>query len=145
MNTLILFNQSRAPLPPFQIFRLPWGTSAWTRWFLAFLEHALPPWDTTTHPCAHPNLSYLHTCSNMPQPRSHKDSWLFGMIWRLIGPPRGVLGSNIRLALVCIHMESKASQCFPIILYINSRHSYIMYSHNNICYWLHVCMQFLVF
>ena len=49
------------------------------------------------------------------------------------------------MTLVCFHMASKASQFLPIVLYISSIHSYMLYIVNNIHDWLHVCMQFQSF
>ena len=131
------------PHPHIQEFCLTWGASACLWWFFAFLGNLLPPWATPTHPCAHPCL--IHLCSNMPNPCSHMYSWPFGMVRKLISPPRGVWGSNHELTLVFIQMASKPSNIFSIVIYIWSIHSYMLENHNNICYWPHVCMQFLVF
>ena len=108
--------------------------------FWTLLGINLSPRENPTHPCSHPCMSYLHLCSIMPFPHSHKDSLPFGMIRSLIDPPKGVWGSNLELTLVCIHMASKASWFFHIVLYTCSIHTYMLESHNNICYWLHVCM-----
>ena len=71
--------------------------------------------------------------------------WLFGMIRRLIGPPRGVWGSNFELTHVCMQMASKASQFFTIVINIWSIHIWMFENHNNICYWPHACMIFSFF
>ena len=98
------------------------------------------PRATPTHPCAHTCLPHLHICSNMPHPCSHMHSWPFWMIRRLISPPRGAWGSNLMMTLVWFHIPSKASQIFPIVLYISSKNIYMLDSLNNIHYWLHVLL-----
>ena len=134
-----------APTSPNSGISLTLGVSACLWWFLAFLEHLLPHRAIPTHPCAHPCLSCLHLWPNMPHSYSHCHLWLFGMIRKLIGPPRGVWGLNHELTLVCIQMASKTSWFFHIVLYTWSKHIYMLEIHNNIYYWLHLCILFSLF
>ena len=107
MPSLIPY-QSRCALHPLnQGIHLTIGTSACIWWLLALLGHLLLPRATPTQPCAYPCLAFPHLCLNMLQPRPQRHSWLFGIVWELIDPPRGVLRSNASLAHVSIQMASK--------------------------------------
>ena len=53
------------------------------------LVHLMPPWDSKPPIFTHPRIP---RCNNFPtssQPRPFINLWLFGMIWSVIGPPRG--------------------------------------------------------
>ena len=58
--------------------------------FLLDLVHLMPPWDSKPPRFPHPRMPRCNHWPTSSQPHSVSNSWLFRLIWGVIGLPMGV-------------------------------------------------------